>query len=46
MCEPFVDGYTSNEYVVEAIVEKLLGRSEFKSIKPVNPFCGYWDARL
>ena len=46
MVKTFVNGYTSSEYVVEAIVEKLLGKSEFKGINPVDPFCGLWDARL
>ncbi|MGD8189540.1 glycoside hydrolase family 3 protein [Brevibacillus ginsengisoli] len=43
----FINGYSSgNEYVIEAIVEKLLGKSEFKGISPVDPYCGYWDAKL
>jgi beta-N-acetylhexosaminidase len=42
----FVNGYTSNEFVVEALVDKLLGKSPFKGKNPVDPFCGYWDARL
>lgn len=46
MVKTFVNGYSSNEYVVEAVVEKLLGRSPFKGISPVDPFCGLWDATL
>jgi beta-N-acetylhexosaminidase len=46
MVKTFINGYTSNEYVVEAVVEKLLGRSQFKGINPIDPFCGLWDARL
>ena len=42
----FINGYSSSEYVVEAIVKKLLGKSEFKGINPIDPFCGYWDAKL
>ena len=42
----FVNGYTSNEHVVEALVDKLLGKSQFKGTSPVDPFCGYWDAKL
>ena len=42
----FVNGYTSSEYVVEALVDKLLGKSQFQGINPVDPFCGYWDAEL
>ena len=46
MVKTFVNGYSSNEYVVEAVVEKMLGKSPFKGINPVDPFCGYWDATL
>ncbi|MEZ0538021.1 glycoside hydrolase family 3 protein [Caldicellulosiruptoraceae bacterium PP1] len=46
MVKTFINGYNSSEYVVEAVVEKILGRSEFKGINPVDPFCGYWDATL
>jgi beta-N-acetylhexosaminidase len=42
----FVNGYTSSEHVVEALVDKLLGKSPFKGTSPVDPFCGYWDAKL
>jgi len=42
----FVNAYTPNEYVVEALVDKLLGKSPFKGMNPVDPFCGYWDAKL
>lgn len=42
----FVNGYTGSEYVVEALVDKLLGKSPFKGKSPVDPFCGYWDAKL
>lgn len=46
MVKTFINGYSSNEYVVEAIVDKLPGKSPFKGINPVDPFCGLWDARL
>jgi beta-N-acetylhexosaminidase len=42
----FVNGYTSSEHVVEALVDKLLGKSQFKGTNPIDPFCGYWDAKL
>lgn len=46
MVKTFINGYNSSEYVVKAVVEKILGKSEFKGINPVDPFCGYWDATL
>jgi beta-N-acetylhexosaminidase len=42
----FINGYTDNEQVLSAIVEKILGRSAFIGTSPVDPFCGYWDARF
>ena len=42
----FINGYTSTENVAEAVVDRLLGKSPFQGINPVDPFCGYWDARL
>jgi hypothetical protein len=45
MVKTFINGYTSSEHVVRAVVNKLLGRSPFRGINPVDPFCGYWDAQ-
>lgn len=42
----FINGYTSSEYVIQAIIDKMLGRSEFKGINPVDPFCGQWLAKI
>ena len=42
----FINCYNSNDFVMEALLDKLMGRSEFKGINPVDPFCGKWDARL
>jgi beta-N-acetylhexosaminidase len=42
----FINGYTGNKQVLSAMVEKILGRSAFSGTSPVDPFCGYWDARF
>jgi len=42
----FINAYGYNVQTVDAVVEKLLGKSEFTGVSPVDPFCGYWDARL
>lgn len=42
----FINTYYSNDEVIEALVDKLTGRSEFKGTNPVDPFCGMWDTRL
>lgn len=46
MIKTFINAYTNNEYVLESVIDKLMGRSEFKGVSPVDPFCGKWDARL
>ncbi len=42
----FINAYNSNDNVLQAIVDKLVGRSEFKGTSPVDAFCGKWDTRL
>lgn len=42
----YINCYSGNEAVVDQLIEKLTGRSEFKGKNPVDPFCGKWDARL
>jgi beta-N-acetylhexosaminidase len=42
----FVNAYTSSPEVIRAVVSKLVGKSAFRGVSPVDPFCGYWDARL
>jgi beta-N-acetylhexosaminidase len=42
----FINAYGYSPETVQAVAEKLLGRSGFTGVSPVDPFCGYWDARL
>jgi beta-N-acetylhexosaminidase len=42
----FVNAYGYSPGTVDAVVDKLLGRSEFVGTSPVDPFCGYWDTHL
>ena len=43
----FVNCYSSNRFCVDAAVEKLVGRSEFKGVSPVDPWCGgIWGAKF
>ncbi|MBQ9036942.1 MAG: hypothetical protein IJ115_05790 [Erysipelotrichaceae bacterium] len=46
MVRNYINAYTSNDDHVEAVVEKLMGRSEFKGVSPVDPFAGLWDTKL
>lgn len=42
----FINTYCSADTVLNALVDKLMGRSEFKGRSPVDPFCGMWDTKL
>lgn len=42
----FINTYYSNDEAIDALIDKLVGRSTFKGINPVDPFCGMWDTRL
>ena len=46
MVRTYINAYTCNEDHVRAMTEKLMGRSEFKGVSPVDPFAGLWDCRL
>lgn len=46
MIRTFINCYNSSDAVLDALMEKLTGRSEFKGISPVDPFCGVWGANL
>ena len=46
MVKTYINAYSSNEFVVESIVNKILGKSEFKGKSPIDPFCGKWETRL
>jgi beta-N-acetylhexosaminidase len=42
----FINTYSSHDTAIDSLIEKLMGRSQFKGINPVDPFCGKWDTRL
>lgn len=42
----YINAYTGNDITIEAVVNKLMGRSEFKGVSPVDAFVGQWDTRL
>ena len=44
MVKTFINAYTPSEAVIEAVIDKIMGRSEFKGVNPVDPFCGIWGA--
>ncbi|MFH1513450.1 MAG: glycoside hydrolase family 3 N-terminal domain-containing protein [Bacillota bacterium] len=42
----YINGYSSTDETLCAILEKLVGRDAFTGKAPHDPFCGKWDARL
>jgi beta-N-acetylhexosaminidase len=45
MVHTYVNAYTNNEFVLESLIDKVMGRSEFKGKSPVDAFCGRMDTR-
>lgn len=45
MVKTYINGYCNSEYVIAAIMEKIMGRSEFYGVSPVDPFCGKEDLK-
>lgn len=46
MVQTYINAYSSNVYVIDALIRKLIGESPFVGSSPVDPFCGLWDTRL
>lgn len=46
MVKTYINAYTANKYNPKIIVEKLVGKSKFEGISPVDPFCGYWNTKF
>jgi len=46
MVPTFVNAYCHAPTTIDAAIDKVLGKSEFKGVSPIDPFCGCWDTRL
>ena len=42
----YINAYTATKTTIRLVIEKLMGRSEFKGISPVDPFCKLPDTKL
>ena len=40
MVKTYINAYSNHDIMIDTVVEKLVGRSEFKGRSPVDPFCG------
>ena len=46
MVPTYINTYNANEETIRQTVQKLMGKSRFKGVSPVDAFCGMWDTRL
>ncbi len=46
MIKTFVNAYCHAPSVIDAVIDKVMGRSDFKGASPMDPFCGQWDTRF
>lgn len=44
--QTYINTYNASETTLRPLVDKLVGRSPFKGVSPVDAFCGMWDTRL
>jgi len=42
----YINAYSCHDSTIRAVLAKLLGKSEFRGVSPVDAFCGLPDARL
>lgn len=42
----FINTYSSHDLVLNQLVDKLMGRSKFKGVSPIDAFCDRWDTKL
>ena len=44
--QTYINTYDGKNKTIEALVQKLVGKSEFKGVSPVDAFCGLFDTRI
>ena len=42
----YINAYTATQTTIELTIDKLMGRSKFQGVSPVDAFCGLPDTRL
>ncbi len=40
MIRTYINCYSNNDYVLEAVVGKITGETAFKGVSPIDPYCG------
>lgn len=44
--QTYINTYDSKPFTLQALVEKMMGRSSFTGVSPVDAFCGFLDTRF
>ena len=42
----YINCYADNRLTMQALIAKLMGKSEFVGVSPVDAFCGKWETRV
>lgn len=42
----YINTYGGSDEILDALMDKMTGKSDFMGISPVDAFCGKWDTRL
>ena len=46
MADVYVNAYNDAPVIIDAVMDKLMGRDEFVGVSPVDAFCGHSDCRV
>ena len=46
MVPTYINAYSDNDDTLDLVIEKIMGKSEFKGVSSVDAFCSAWDTRL
>ena len=46
MVPTYINAYSPTKETIQAVVDKITGKSEFKGVSPVDAFCDAWDTRI
>jgi beta-N-acetylhexosaminidase len=42
----YINAYDNKDYTIKALVDKMMGRSKFVGVSPVDAFCGFEDTKF
>lgn len=45
MIKTYINCYSNNDYSLNALIQKLIGKEDFVGKSPIDPFCGRWDTK-